>query len=88
MQGWGGLCSPRVAVRSFCYLSFADDSFLSSLCDSPPCLDMIRLIPLKNYLPKPAVLGDIPCRSLVHKSEMLKAPEPSPALSWHEDGIG
>lgn len=88
MQGWGGLCTPRVAVQSFCYLSFAGDSLLSSLCDSPPCLDMIRLIPLKNYLPKPAILGDIPRRSLVQKREMLKTPEPSPALSWHEDGTG
>lgn len=43
MQGWGGPCTPRVAVWSFCYLSFAGDSFLSSLCDSPPRLDMIRL---------------------------------------------
>lgn len=31
------------ALQSFCYLSFTCDSFLSSLCDSPPCLDMIRL---------------------------------------------
>lgn len=37
--GWGAFH----ALQSFCYLSFAGDSFLSSLCDSPPCLDMIRL---------------------------------------------
>lgn len=39
MQGWRGVH----ALQSFCYLSFAGDSLLSSLCDSPPCLDTIRL---------------------------------------------
>lgn len=43
IQGWGRSCTPRVAVQGFCYLSFAGDSFLSSLCDAPPCLDMISL---------------------------------------------
>lgn len=35
----------------------------------------------------PATLGNIPCRSLVQKSEMLKIPESSPssllARGWH-----